>query len=251
MRKNFMMLAAVLLLCIVFGAEAEGVIPITLSSEGIQSESESVQIEGQTVKITQPGEYLLSGSLENGQIQIDCQEKGKVILYANGVNIHNETGPAILIGKCSPRAEISLVSGSENTISNGNQLIFDEGDEPDGVIFTRSDLTISGGGMIEINAGAMNGMSSKDDLRIEGGTITVNAPNHGMKGKDSVEISGGNIIIRAGKDGIKSTNKIDPSQGYIEITGGEINITCGDDAISFVTFCNILGGKLSMNIDAQ
>ena len=251
MKKSFLMLVTVLLLCLVFGADAEGVIPITLAPEGIQTGSESVQTEGQIVKITQPGEYLLSGSLENGQIQIDCQEKGKVTLYANGVSIHNETGPAILIGKCSPRAEISLVSGTENKFSNGNQLVFDEGYEPDGVIFTRSDLTISGGGMMEISAGAMNGMSSKDDLRIEGGTITVNAPNHGMKGKDSIEISGGKIIIRAGKDGIKSTNKTDPSRGYIEMTDGEVSISCGDDAISFVTFCNISGGKLSMNIEAK
>ena len=251
MKKLLMILTAVLFMCVTFGADAEGVIPITLTPEGIRSESESIQTEGQIVKITEPGEYLLSGNLENGQIQIDCQEKGKVTLYANGVSIHNETGPAILIGKCSPRAEISLVSGTENKFSNGNNLVFDEGDEPDGVIFTRSDLTISGSGMMEINAGAMNGISSKDDLRIEGGTITVNAPNHGMKGKDSIEISGGKIAIRAGKDGIKSTNKTDPSRGYIEMTGGEVNISCGDDAVSFVTFCNISGGKLNMNIEVQ
>ena len=251
MRKTGMILVMVLTAAVILTAAGEGMIPITLSTEGVQTENEGIRIDGQTVTITQPGEYLVDGTLDNGQILVDCQENGKVTLYLNGVSIHNETGPALLIGNCSPRAVVSLVEGKQNRLSNGKNLIFEEGDEPDGVIFTRSDLTLCGTGSLEIEAGAMNGISSKDDLRIEGGSLTVDVPNHGLKGKDCVEISGGEVTIRAGRDGIKSTNKKDPSLGYIEITGGDIRISCGDEAISFISYCNISGGKMSMTIDQQ
>ncbi len=251
MKKTGMILAILLASVMILTAAGEGMIPLTLSPEGTQTENEGIRVSGQTVTITHPGEYLVDGTLENGQILVDCQADGKVTLYLNGVSIHNETGPALLIGNCSPRVVVSLVEGKQNRLSNGTNLIFEEGDEPDGVIFSRSDLTLCGTGSLEIEAGAMNGISSKDDLRIEGGALTVDAPNHGLKGKDSVEISGGEVIIRAGRDGIKSTNKKDPSRGFIEITGGDIRIRSGDEAISFVSSCHISGGTISMTIDQQ
>ena len=245
MRKAAAVFLAAFLLTASFSA-AEGMISIQLVQDGTQSGTEGVSVDGNTVTISRPGEYLISGTLAQGELRIENRESGKVTLYLNGVSVHNENGPAIRIVECSPRAVISLVEGSANFLSDGTSLILETEDEPDGVIFSRSDLTIEGAGSLEIKAGAMNGIVSKDDIRIEGGKLSIDAPNHGIKGKDSVEISGGEISIRAGKDGIKSTNKKDGDRGFLEITGGRISIFCGDDPLGFITSCHITGGEISI-----
>lgn len=250
MKKLFAMMMG-LLMMMMATASAEGMTPIQLSDGKIQAEGAGIQTEGSTVTISQPGDYLLSGSLSNGQIRVDCKEAGKVTLFLNGVNVHNGTGPAIWIGECAPRAVISLVESTENRLSDGTELVFTDVDEPDGVIFSRSDLTVSGNGSLEVQAGAMNGIVSKDDLKIEGGKIRVTVPNHGIKGKDFVEISGGELTIQAGRDGIKSTNKKDPDRGYVAISGGNIHITCGDDALSFESRLSVTGGSVDVQKTAE
>ena len=214
MLKKWSVLLLVFLLVLNSAAGAE-LISVTLSDEKCESASEAVTIEGSVVKITAPGEYLLTGSLSNGQIRVDCKDDGKVVLNLQNVKIHNETGAAILIEKVRPRARISLMADTINELSNGDNLVYEADDEPNGVIFSRSDLTIEGSGELKISAGAMDGIASKDDLKVEGGKISVIAPRHGLRGKDSVEISAGDITIQAGKDGIRSNNSKDAEKFYL------------------------------------
>lgn len=248
MKKALLSLFLVLALIMSAAALAEDMLVITLSDEGIETAAEGVLTDGSVVTITKPGEYLISGSLSNGQLVVDCRFAGKVTLHLNGVTIHNEHSAAILIGECSPRAVISLVDQSENVLSNGAELVFTEDDEPNGVIFTRSDLTISGSGKLTVRAGAMDGIVSKDDLIVKDGTLTVSAPRHGLRGKDSVEIEGGDLTIECGKDGIRSNNDKDPERGFLLLSGGVIRIACGDDALSFVTKCTISGSQLEIRL---
>lgn len=246
--KKWMTLMGVLMTLLLLCAYAagEGIIPVTLGPE--MDTPEGVTAVDGVVTFSKPGSYLVSGDLPQGSLVVDCAENGKVILYLNGVSVYNAQGPALRVGECSPRAVISLVEGAENRLSNGTALFFEDVDEPDGVIYSQSDLTIEGGGTLEVSAGAMNGIVSKDDLRIEGGSLRIDAPLHGIKGKDSVEISGGEITIHAGKDGVKSTNKKDPERGFLEISGGKLTVTCGDDPLSFITTCHITGGEIHLSM---
>ncbi len=219
---------------------------IELAEDGIRASTEGVEVQGTHVRITRPGSYLVRGSLPEGQLEVDCAETGAVVLYLDGVEIHNPTGPALLVGECSPRLTLSLVEGRENRLSDGSGLVFTEDDEPNGVIFSRSDLTIEGGGALAVTAGAMDGIVSKDDLKIKDGAITVTAPRHGLRGKDAVEISGGTLVVSAGRDAIKATNKNDPGRGYVEITGGDLTLRCGDEAVDWVTWCVIQGASIRL-----
>ena len=141
MMKKWGMILLVILLAAVSASNAE-LIQVTLSDEKCESTSEAVLCDGSKVTITAPGEYLITGSLSNGQIAVDCKEDGKVVLNLQDVRIHNENGAAILIGKARPRVRISLMADTSNELSNGAELVYEEDDEPNGVIFSRSDLTI-------------------------------------------------------------------------------------------------------------
>lgn len=247
-RRVIFFLAAMIIALAAAPGLCESMATIQLSDDGCTVPEQGVTVEGSTVTILQPGEYLVSGSLSDGQLAVDCAVDGKVVLWLNGVRIHYETGPAIFIGECKPRVVISLVDQSENELSNGSQLIFTDGDEPNGTIFSRSDLTISGNGALMVTSGAMDSIVSKDDLRIEGGVLNIHAARHGIRGKDAVEISGGDLTIEAGQDGIKSTNSKEAEWGYLRLTGGVIRILCGDDALDYETTCTISGAELQIEL---
>ena len=249
MKKAIIAMLILLALCLAGSALAEGPVSVRFDDSGIGGEIAGVRFEDGRLLITQPGEYILSGELTNGQIAVDCAEDGRVTLVLNGVRVHCETGPALLIGECSPRLVITLAEETENTLSDGANLVFTYEDEPNGVIFSESDLTIRGGGSLTVVSGAMDGIVSKDDLRIEGGQITVQADRHGIRGKDSVEISGGTITVTAGTDGVKSTNKKDIDRGNVIITGGVILITCGDEPIEAENTCRIEDALVEFSVN--
>ena len=245
--KKWGVLLLIVLLAVCSASVAE-LIQVTLADDSCECGSDTVVCEGSLVTITAPGEYLLTGTLTNGQIRIDCKEDGKVSLNLQDVSIHNETGAAIFVGHVAPRIRISLMADTNNELSGGENLVFEDEDEPNGVIFSRSDLTIEGSGTLKVTAGAMDGIVSKDDLKIEGGTIFVNAPRHGIRGKDFVEITAGDISITAGKDGIRSNNDKEADRGYIHVLGGKIRVECGDDPFDFVTALNIQNAEVITSV---
>lgn len=242
-------LLALALLLGTFSASADEMKTIVLADSASRSEAGGVVVDGDVVRIMKPGEYIVSGTLTNGCISVECGNDAKVKLFLNSVNIHNETGPAIYVGAGMSRVTLSLVDLMENTLSSGENLEFTEKDkEPNGVIFSRSDLTITGTGSLAVKAGALSGIVSKDDLRIKGGKVTVEAPNHGIRGKDYVEISNATVIIRAGKDALRTTADDREDRGYISIVNSTVEIACGDDAFSYVTRLNIEQSVISCSI---
>jgi len=214
---------------------------ITLNGNKIKADAPGVYSNGSVLTITLPGEYLLKGNLTNGQIVVNCEQSGKVRLYFGGVTVNCGNGPAVYIKKCSPRLTIELVEGTVNKLTDGKTYA---DKEASGVIYSKSDLTITGTGSLTVVGSYKNGIISKDDLRIKGGKINIQAVNNGISGKDCVEISDGEITIKAGNDGIKTTNE-DAGMGYISIEGGILNITCGDGPLSYVHNLLITGGSIN------
>lgn len=251
MMKRITVLVLALTLCI-FGlpVRSEGVdnaLPIVLSDSGIEADYPGVYMAGNALVISLPGEYLLTGFLTSGQIIVDCKESEKVRLYFGGISVHCNDGPALYIKECSPRLTIDLVDGTENTLTDGKDYNENYGNV-DAVIFSKSDLTITGAGALKVVGSYRDGIVSKDDLRIKGGEIDIQAVHNGLCGKDYVEIYDGNITVSAGNDGIKTTSD-DIQGGYILISGGIVNITAGDDPLCFVHSLTILGGTVSAKVD--
>lgn len=220
---------------------------IVLNGDTATCESQSVYITEDRISITAHGTYVLTGTLNDGQIYVDCVDAGEVTLVLKDANIHNEDGACIYIKKAQV-AQVELYDGSVNTLSDGDSYTFDnpEEDEPDACLFSKEDLVIRGTGTLNVDANYMNAIVSKDGLTISDGIYNLDAINHGIKGKDYLTINGGELNVTAIGDGIKSTNYETELVGYVEINGGTLNITSDDEAIQGVSRVTINGGTTNI-----
>jgi hypothetical protein len=227
--------------------DSASVVPIVLTGNAITATGDGVTINGSIAMVTSAGTYSLSGSLIDGQIVVDTQDQQVVRLILNGVDIHNTTGAAINILNAQ-KTIIVLADDTENTITDGKTYTFKDptATEPNAAIFSKSDLTIFGGGSLTVNGNYNDAIASKDGLIIAGGTITVNAVDDGIRGKDYLVVEDGKITIIAGGDGLKSDNEEDPSKGYIAATTGVFNITSSGDAIQAQTDLLITDGEFKL-----
>jgi hypothetical protein len=216
--------------------------------ESVTVKGDGVTVDSKKITITSAGTYSVKGTLTEGQIIVDAGEEDKVYIILNGVNITCSNNAPIYV-KNSKKTIISLSDNTENYIKDGENYVFEDGstDEPNAAIFSKSDLIFIGNGSLAVDGKYNNGITSKDDLKIESGNIVVNAKADGLRGKDSVVVTNGNIIINSGEDGIKSNNDEDSEKGYVLIEGGKINITSGEDGIQAETNVFIKEGDITIN----
>lgn len=205
-------------------------------------------VENNKITITSAGTYSIKGSLTDGQIIVNAGDEDKVYIILNGVNVTCASSAPIYVMN-SKKTVISLADNTENYIKDGENYVFADGstDEPNAAIFSKSNLTFIGNGALTVDGKYNNGITSKDDLEIQGGNITVNSKADGLKGKDSVVITNGNITINSGEDGIKSNNNEDPEKGYVLIEGGKINVTAIQDGIQAETNAFVKTGDIKIN----
>ncbi|MFJ8265609.1 carbohydrate-binding domain-containing protein [Peribacillus asahii] len=222
---------------------------IQLNGTGANAKGDGeVQIDGSTITIKTAGIYVLSGKLNDGQINIDTEDKGTVRLVLNGANITSSDNAPIYV-KNAEKTVISLQKGTENHLSDGEKYVYEDSseDEPDSAIFSKADLTINGSGKLIVNGNYNNGIASKDELRITGGNIQIDAADDGLIGRDLLAVKEGSVTINAGGDGIKSTNDKDSSKGVIAIEGGTFNIKAVNDGIQAETSLLIADGDFTIS----
>jgi hypothetical protein len=225
---------------------------ILLDGDSITLNGDGAVVDGNQIAITSAGTYIISGTLDDGQIIVNTKDQETVKLIFNGVDITYSKSSPIYV-KNAKKTVITLADGTNNYIADGDSYIIeDSGIEnpksvaPNAAIFSKDDLTINGNGSLTVNANYYNGIQSKDDLKITGGNITVNAVNDGIKGRDSIAIKDGNITINARADGMQANNDTDSEKGYVSIEGGTINITAGEDGIQAETSLVVTGGDITV-----
>jgi hypothetical protein len=220
---------------------------VRLEGDSITVDGSGATVDGSIVTITAAGTYDISGTLDDGQIIVDTQDEETVHLVLEGVDITSSTNAPIYV-RNAEKTVITLADGTENIVADGAAYVFEdaESDEPNATVFSKDDLTINGSGSLTVNANYKNGITSKDDLKITGGTITVNAVNDGIKGRDSIAVVDGTITVDAGGDGLQSTNDEDAEKGYVSIEGGTFDITAGLDGIQAETTLLVSGGELTI-----
>ena len=184
-------------------------------------------VENKTVRITEEGDYVLSGTL-NGQVLIEAPEDAKVRLILNGVSIVSPEGPAIYEQQAD-KLIITLAEGTENNLTDGSPVT-DEDDTIGAALYAEDDLSINGQGTLTVNGTQKHGIQSKADLIIAGGAITITAVADGVRGRNSVLVLEGALGITCGGDGITATRTDAEGKGWIVLAGGTIQIRTGDGA---------------------
>ncbi|MCR4692372.1 MAG: carbohydrate-binding domain-containing protein [Firmicutes bacterium] len=215
----------------------------TINLDSLKVTGNGVEVEGNTVIITSGGDFTVTGSLKDGMIRVNAEDKVKLRL--SGMSLTNSTGPAIYFENAE-KAFITITEDTENYLSDGTEYSVEDADA---ALFSNDDLEIKGAGKLTINANYKHGIASDDDLAIENGTIIIASNEHGIKANDKVSITGGTLDITAktGK-GIKAGSElvIDDgvisivseesegmeSKGTLTINGGDINIISADDGIN-------------------
>lgn len=221
-------------------------IQINLSGEQIFCTSSSVQIEGSQATITEEGNYIISGNLQNGQINVDTDNDKNVRIVLNGVNITNDYMAPINIQQAK-KVLITLAENTENTLNNSCTGT-NEKDSRD-AIFSNSCLTINGLGKLNAVSKGGNGIFSSSNVLITGGNICIEADICGILGVNSVRISNTNMQINSKVDGINASNEggNNVKFGFVYISDGYFDINCGSKGINAKSSVVIDGGTFDIN----
>lgn len=213
----------------------------------VTGSKDSTSISGGDITITKGGTYHISGTLTDGQLSVTGTEKVK--LYLDGVSVSNKDGAALVCSN-EKRTIISLAEGSENSLTDGGSYTISDEDAA-AALYAKDKLTINGSGILNVSGNVSEGIVSKDDLKITGGTINVNAANNGVKGTDSVSVCGGILNITSGNDALKSTKADNTEKGWIAIDGGKIDINAGGDGIQAESTLEITAGQISITTTGE
>lgn len=233
-----------LLKAAVLSAPEEPVDPIYihLSRDRITYEGGEIKVSGKTAEITKSGEYYIDGSIDGGQILVnipdEAADSGTVKLFLSGVSMVNSSAPCIMIENAE-KTSVNLAEGKENTLSDGKDAPAAEVETDIAVLHAKDDLTVKGSGSLTITAGELYGIHCNNDLKLNGGTVTVTTENaDAVRGRTSVTVKDGSLVIDSEGDGLKST------KGTLEITGGSVQIKSGKDAVQAETDMSLTGGTI-------
>jgi len=225
--------------------EDSSVETVTFNGTSIDANGANLSVNGSVLTISGAGDYLISGTLDDGQIVIAADKEDIVHIFFDGVNLSSEDGsPFVLLN--ADKVVLTLVEGSTNTITDGSTYSATGDEDPDAALFAKDDLTINGTGSLSITSSEI-GIHSSNSLIILDATVTVDSDKDGLKGKDSIVLQDANLSITAGNDGLQSTNSVDQGAGYIAIEGGILNITSGLDGIQAQSQVLITSGDITVN----
>ncbi len=215
---------------------------IALSDSGIQVEGTGAEVTSTQVIISEEGSYVFSGSWSNGQILVNLpNETDKVQIVLDGVELHCENSAGIHV-EAGDKVFITTMDNTINEISAN----ITTGDSVDAGIFSRCDLTLNGGGVLELNVSNGDGIVGKDELTITSGTYHITADGHGLDSNDGIAIAGGSFHMTVGKDGLHAAHSTNEEKGYIYIADGDFTIDCQQDGIDAGYFLEIVEGNFDI-----
>ena len=218
----------------------------TIFLKGTNAEiSGGAALADSVITINRAGIWRLSGDY-SGQIVVDTAESGAVVLILDGVSINSTTGPALYVRQAD-KTILTLIEGTENSFTDpASYTSLEAGsDEPNACIFSKDDLTINGDGKLVVNANYNNGITSKDTLKLVGGTISVAAVDDGIMGRDAILVSGGTITVDAQDDAMKTTHT-DADKGILFVQGGILDLTAMGKGLHATNALLVSGGEITI-----
>ncbi len=210
--------------------DANSVTSIILQGSSISANSPNVTVNGSLATITAQGNYIISGTLDNGSIIIDAGKEDLVRIILQNATIHNSTGPAVFIDKAR-KVIINLAGNSVNYLSDGPSYSLSDPD-PNATLFSKADLTIFGSGSLNVDGDFKDGIGGKDGLIIKSGTYNIHTVDDGIRGKNYLIIQDADLSIESGGDGLKSDEQTDPKPGNVTLENTSLRAVTNGDGIS-------------------
>ncbi|MBR1796405.1 MAG: carbohydrate-binding domain-containing protein [Clostridiales bacterium] len=209
-----------------------------------ESDAISIELQDESITITEAGTYIVTGTLEDGSIVIDAGDEDKIQLVLAGCSITSSSSACIYV-KNADKVFITTEAGTVNTLTNTEGFEADGDINVDGVIFAKDDLTLNGEGTLVIES-CDHGIVCKDELIVTSGVYDITSAEDGLQANDLIAVSGGSFTINAGDDAMHSEvdlvidgGNIDIPEckeglegNFITINGGDITIIASDDAVN-------------------
>lgn len=180
----------------------------------------------QTYIIDTAGEYILTGSCQ-GQIQIDVQDQ-IVQLVLDNVELRSPKGPAIYV-KSAAKVVITIPVNSSSILMDSTDYIGYE--DARACIFSEDDLTINGGGEMQVYGYCKDAVRTKDILKILDVSLSVKAKGTGLRGNDGVSAQNANLDLQCEGTGIYTEKENKEKKGFVEISEGSVSIIAGEYGI--------------------
>ncbi len=200
--------------------------------------------DSSTLEITEAGVYVLSGTAANCTVTVNVSKEDKVQLVLDGVTVTNSDFPAIYVISAD-KVFITTAEDSDNALTVSGSFRADGDTNTDAVIFSKDDLVLNGTGSLRIVSAQGNGITSKDDLKVTGGTYSIQSALDAIEANDAIAVSDGSFTIQSGKDGLHCEN--DSAEGTITISGGTFDINVKSDAIQATALLQIDGGTFNIS----
>lgn len=216
---------------------------ITLNGSSASCSSDAVEISGSTVTIKDEGTYVFTGTLDDGMIIVNADEKDKPQIVLDSVSVTSSTSAALYIYEAD---KVFVTLQGENTLSNGGSFTAIDDSNIDAAVFSKQDLTFNGSGTLNVSSPAGHGIVCKDDLVFTSGSYNITCASHGVDANDSIRLSSASITVDAGKDGLHAENNDDSSLGFIYVSSGSLSITAQGDGISAGNYVQIEDGSFDI-----
>ena len=245
------------------GAEGTGEMTVTDNGDGSTTYTVANGYELNVGIKKKGGTYAFNGSSDYANVAVKKEATKDATLLFDGLSLKSQfTSPLTVKKDSTAKVYVNVLLGTVNTLAdtalnNGDSYgpTTDGGDGSNqyyaesAVIKgkTASDIIISGGGTLNINATAKNGIKVgvNAHVTVAGAILNVNAANSAISSENDLLISGGTLNLTSTGDAIKAADDTDMT-GTVYITGGDITINSGDEGILARGEVNISGGSFDI-----
>ena len=143
MKKLFCIVLLVSLLALsAFSASAEEGRTITLDGDSASFRGSGIAVNGSEITLTEPGEFVVTGKLNNGRIVINTgSSEEKISVVLNGADLTCLDGPAIYVVQAE-KVRLCMAEGTENTVTSGTEELMETHDDSrsGAAIFAEDDI---------------------------------------------------------------------------------------------------------------
>lgn len=191
----------------------------TIDLDTLTYTGNGVEIDGKNIKITEGGDFTVSGTLDGGNITVDTESRVKIRL--DGASITTSGSPCIYVENAD-KAYITQTDKTENYLTANSS--------ENGAVYSKDNLEIKGKGTLYVNSDTGHGIKASDNLTIEDGTVDITAKNDAIHVNDTFKMTGGTLKTVSEGDGIDSESIVKIDGGTVDIKTTAVPVQTGGNA---------------------